>query len=236
MSVRRFLPGLVGLILLPSIAAAGASFPATVLERHGFWGTAPNDTCCEARLAGWGPKGQPVVLSSGWDQNQESFRFALDIHDPAKDEPEELLSQEAFRDDESLPFACRTKEPILRCLWKSKEAKIKAIFAKFKIRPASGAKYLGLPPYEVDWVQKPASNEPPMAFDQTPNGLVFHLPDTSLPGYHLLPLGMVRSTSPHARIMVMRLNSWDKYDDAPIERGVRFVAMPTSDPHPRRKR
>jgi len=223
------LPGCVVLALSMVGSIQAQTFPSAVLERHGYWGTQPNDTCCEVRLAGWGPKGEPVVLYSGWDQEQEAFRFALEIHDPAKDGPEEILSVSSFRDDDALPFKCREGQSALKCFWTAREAAIRAAFSKLKVKPVAGAKFLELPPYEVDWIRRPSSGEPPMAFDQGPRGIVFHLPDTSLPGMHLLPLGMIRSASPHARLMVMRLESWDHYDDGPIERGVRFLRMPEAD-------
>lgn len=186
-------------------------------------------------MAGWGPNGEPVVLSSSWDQEQEAFRFSLEYHDPKKDVPEEIESTESFRDDDALPFACRQGESALKCFWNSREREIRRALARLKVKPVQDSKFLELPPYEVDWIRRPSADLPPMSLDVGSNGIVFHLPDTSMPGNHLLPLGMVRSSSPHARWLVMRLESWDRYDDGPIERGVRFLRMPEPERPVRRR-
>ena len=228
-------------VLLSGPALAGLNvrsfgFPEIVLERHGYWGTAPNDTCCEVRMVGWGPKGEPVVASSSWDQDQEAFRFSVEIHDPLKDQPEVILSESSFRDDESLPFGCKEGEDALGCFWRAREPRIRTALSRLKVSPTKGLRMVGLPPYEVDWVSRPSEGMPPMAFDVGVDGIRFHLPDTSLPGLHLLPLGMIHSSSPHSRWLVMRLDSWDRWDDGPIERGVRFLRLPEAERPMRTKR
>jgi len=215
-------------ILVASWAHA-APFPSTLLVRHGFAGTAPNDTCCESRLVGWGPKASPVVLSSGWLDEEGAFRFAVELHDPSGPDPVELFSLRIFRSDDSLPGNCPDSTDLLRCVWTGHTTQIQRALSRARVKLAGTAPLLALPPYTVDWTSGPVADlDTPFSFDDSANQLVFRIPDTASPGLHLLPVGMLNTRAPHGRLIVLRLARHDAWDEPLQDVGVRFVPLPNA--------
>jgi|GEM_PF-1508405 hypothetical protein len=208
-------------------SARAAPFPSTVLVRHGFDGTAPNDTCCESRLVGWGPKASPVVLSSGWVEAEGAFRFALELHDPSGASPVELYSMRVFREDDSFPGVCPDSMDLLRCVWTGHASQIQRELARAKVKLVGTTPLLALPPYSVEWTSDTVANvSTPFSFDDSAGRLVFRIPDTSSPGLHLLPVGLLKTTAPHGRLIVLRLAHNDGRDDPLLDVGVRFLPLP----------
>jgi len=208
-------------------SAHAAPFPSTILVRHGFDGTAPNDTCCESRLVGWGPKASPVVLSSGWVESEGAFRFALELHDPSGANPVELYSLRMFREDDSFPGGCPDSTDLLRCAWTVHASRIQRALSRAKVRLVGTAPLLALPPYTVEWTSDTVANlSTPFSFDDSAGRLGFRIPDTSSPGLHLLPVGLLKTTTPHGRLLVLRLAHNDGWDDPLLDVGVRFLPLP----------
>jgi hypothetical protein len=215
--------------LLAASVACAAPYPPTVLVRHGFAGTAPNDTCCESRLVGWGPKASPVVLSSGWVDEEDAFRFAVEIHDPSGPDPVELFSLRIFRGDDSLPGSCPDSTDLLRCVWTSHATQIQRALSRAKVKLVGTAPLLALPPYTVEWTSDSvADRNTPLSFDDSANQLVFRIPDTASPGLHLLPMGILKTSLPHGRLIVLRLARHDAWDEPLQDVGVRFVPLPNA--------
>lgn len=218
-------------ILGIGIAAVGLAhaspFPSTVLVRHGFAGSSPNDTCCESRLAGWGPKASPVVLSSGWIDEEDAFRFALDLYDPSAVDPVELYSLRIFRGDDSIDGGCPDSTELLRCVWTAHAAEIQRALSRAKVKLAGNPPLLALPPYTVRWTPDPiAGGSTPFSFDDSGGHLVFQIPDTAGPGLHLLPVGVLKTSIPHGRLLVLRLAACANREEPLQDVGVRFVPLP----------
>ena len=222
--VRSFLLGI-------GIAAAGmaqaAPYPSTVLVRHGFAGSSPNDTCCESRLVGWAPKASPVVLSSGWVDDEDAFRFALDLQDPSGVDPVELFSVRIFRGDDSLDGGCRDSTSLLRCVWANHGAEIQRALSRAKVKLAGNPPLLALPPYTVQWTSDPVDGgSTPFSLEDSAGQVVFQISDTSSAGLHLLPVGLLRTTTPHGRLLVLRLATHANWSEPLQDVGVRFVPFP----------
>ena len=221
--VRSVLLG-IGIV---SVGLAHASpYPSTVLVRHGFAGTAPNDTCCESRLVGWGPNASPVVLSSGWVDDEDAVRYALDLYDPTTVDPVELYSIRIFRGDDSLEGGCPDSTELLRCVWSGHSAEIQRALARAKVKLAGSPPLLALPPHTEQWGFDPVpGGSTPFSFDDSAGQLIFHMPDTLSPGLHLLPVGILKTTFPHGRLLVLRLASHGRWDEPLQDVGVRFVPL-----------
>ena len=222
--VHNFLLGI-------GIAAMGLThaspFPSTVLVRHGFAGTQPNDTCCESRLVGWDPKASPVVLSSGWVDDEDAFRFALDLHDLSGTDPVELFSQRIFRGDDSLDGGCPDSTELLRCVWSGHAIEIQRALSRAKVKLAGSPPLLALPPYTVQWTVDPVGGgSTPFSFDDSAGRLVFQIPDPSSSGLHLLPVGVLKTSTPHGRLLVLRLVTHANWAEPLQDVGVRFVPLP----------
>lgn len=230
MIVSGFVSRVRGFLLCVGIAGMGLAnaspYPSTVLVRHGFAGVAPNDTCCESRLAGWGPNASPVVLSSGWIDDEDAFRFAVDLHDPSAVDPVELFSLRIFRGDDSLDGGCPDSTDLLRCVWIRHRAEIQRALSRAKVKLAGNTPLLALPPYLVQWTADPVGGgSAPFSFDDSAGQLVFHIPDTSSSGLHLLPVGVLKTTAPHGRLLVLRLASHANWAEPLQDVGVRFVPL-----------
>lgn len=206
--------------------AHATPFPSTVLVRHGFAGTPPNDTCCESRLVGWGPNASPVVLSSGWVDDEDAVRYALDLYDPAAVDPVELYSLRIFRGDDSLEGGCPDSTELLRCVWSRHAAEIQRALSRAKVKPAGNAPLLALPPHTEQWGFDPVpGGSTPFSFDDSAGQLIFHMPDTLSPGLHLLPVGVLKTTFPHGRLLLLRLTNHGRWDEPLQDVGVRFVPL-----------
>jgi len=221
--VRCFVVG-IGIV---AVGLAHASpFPSTVLVRHGFAGSPPNDTCCESRLVGWGPKASPVVLSSGWVDDEDAVRYALDLYDPMSVDPVELYSIRIFRGDDSLEGGCPDSTELLRCVWTGHAAEIQRALARAKVKLAGNPSLLAIPPHTEQWGVDPLSGgSAPFSFDDSAGRLIFHMSDTLSPGLHLLPVGVLKTTFPHGRLLVLRLASHGRWEEPLQDVGVRFVAL-----------
>jgi hypothetical protein len=227
--VRVFLLG-IGIVSVG--LAHAAPYPSTLLVRHGFAGSEPNDTCCQSLLAGWGPNGSPVVLSSGWIDDEEAFRFSLELHDMVFDLPVELFSLRIYRGVDSLPGGCRDSTDLLRCVWNSHSAQIQKALVRAKVKLVGASPLYALPSFTVEWTEDAVSQggSAPFAFDDSAGHLQFRMPDTSSPGLHLLPVGVLKTTTPHGRLLVLRLARRDHWDEPLQDVGVRFARLPQAAP------
>jgi len=213
------------------------AFPSTPLVRHGYDGTAPNDTCCGSFLAGWAPGGVPVTFTSSWLSDEGAFKYALELQQPGGTLPKELFSVRFFRDDDSLPFACGNGADLLSCSWKAYSEKIRLAFVRSKIQSAKEQPLLALPPFEFQWTSEaPADwNDVPFSLGDSAGVLRFCMVDTDAVALHLLPIGLLKVRSPHGRLLVFRLARRELAYESMQDMGVRFMRMP--DPSaPRRTR
>jgi len=224
--VSRVRVSLLGIGIVVVGLAHAAPYPSTVLVRHGFAGTAPNDTCCESRLVGWAPNSSPVVLSSGWVDDEDAFRYALDLYDPSAVDPVELFSLRIFRGDDSLDGGCADSTELLRCVWSGHASEILRALARAKVKPAGNPPLLAIPPYTVQWTADPVEGgSTPFSFDDSAGLLVFHIPDTSTSGLHLLPIGVLKTTFPHGRLLLLRLATHANWAEPLQDVGLRFVPL-----------
>lgn len=212
-----------------------SAYPSTVLERHGVEGKPVDDTCCQTRLIGWNAEGQIATYSSVFLPEEDSYRFGVDLQDLVNDQPRELFSIRLFRGDDTLGGRCRrTKDP-LRCVWNDNNGRINGALTRAGFRGVTGAKLLPLPPFEIRWT---ADGDPegqgsaPFSMTDSGGRLVFQMPDTSTVGIHLVPAGVLHSTSPRARFLLLKMLRRDIRDDIMTDVGVRFVRWPDSQPVP----
>jgi hypothetical protein len=236
MIVSAFVSRVHRLLFCVGIVAVGlahaAPYPSTLLVRHGFAGSEPNDTCCQSLLVGWGPNATPVVLSSGWIDDEQAIRYSVELHDLVFDLPVELYSLRIFQGDDSLPGGCRDSTNLLRCVWTGHSAEIQRALARAKVKLVGPVPLLALPPFTVQWMTDsvPQSGSAPFAFDDSAGHLQFRMPDTSSPGLHLLPVGVLKTRTPHGRLLVLRLARRDHWDEPMQDVGVRFARLPDAKP------
>jgi hypothetical protein len=214
--------------VVAAATAATPAFPSTLLVRHGYDGAQPNDTCCGSFLAGWGPGGAPVTFSSSWVGDEDAFRYALEIHQPGEPQPKELFSVRFFRDDDSLPFACQGGGSLLACAWETNADRIRKAFARAKAQPSKEQSLLALPPYSMEWTNDPLADGDgvPFSFSDSGGELRFRLVDTDAVALHLVPVALIKTRTPHGRLILLRLARREQPGESMQDLGVRFLRLP----------
>lgn len=204
-------------------------FPSAAINRLGYNGGSPSPLCCESRLIGWTASGSMAVLSSEFSPEQQIFRYAIDLHDPAFMDPDELFSTTFFVSDDSLPMGCEGESDPLRCVWKRNQQQIGDLLRMHGV-DWSPVRMRPVPNLEIQFVPDPlgeaGGGASSVSFFDFSGRLLIEMPDTTDPGLRLSPLGtIVRNRPTPKRYMVMRMYSREVRNGPPRERGVRFLNM-----------
>lgn len=205
-------------------------FPTNDIQSWGYDGGPADEVCCQTRLIGWTASGNVAVLSASYNPVLESFRYAIELHDPGILEPEELFAEELFRGDDSLPEGCPETSDPARCIWKIRQKEIGEILRLHGV-VSTDVRMRPPPPFSVRTIFDPLSpKDAPhsvgLTVSDSAGRLVLEMPDTSGIGLHLWPIGSIARNRPRPiRYLVLRLFERDALQAAPVERGVRLLKV-----------
>jgi hypothetical protein len=205
-------------------------FPTNDIQGWGYDGGPADEICCQNRLIGWTASGSVAVLSANYNPGLESFRYAIELHDPRFLEPEELFAEELFRGDDTLPEGCPGTTDPARCLWKIHQKRIGEILRMHGVT-STDIRMRPPPRFSVRTIFDPLSpkdapNSVGLTVSDSAGRLVLEMPDTTGAGLHLWPIGSIARNRPRPiRYLVLRLFQRDEPKAAPAELGVRLLKL-----------
>lgn len=205
-------------------------FPTNDIQGWGYDGGPADEICCQTRLIGWAAAGNVAVLSASYNSGLESFRYAIELHNPQYLEPEELFAEELFLGDDTLPEGCPGISDPARCIWKVHQKRIGEILRMHGVN-STDIRMRRPPPFSVRTIFDPLSpKDAPhsvgLTVSDSAGRLVLEMPDTSGQGLHLWPIGTIARNRPQPiRYLVLRIFQRDEPKAVPIELGVRLLKL-----------
>lgn len=213
----------------PARIAPPLPFPTTDIHRSGYNSVPPDEICCRDRLIGWTASGNVATLASSYSPDGERFRYAIELHDPAFLEPEELFAIEFFLADDLRPEGCKSASDPLRCIWNLHRREIQATLKMHGVSQ-SEIRMKNPPAFEVQIVTEPLwdplGESVGLTVLDSAGKLVVQMADTSLPGLHLWPIGsIVRNRPTPVRDLVMRAFRKSSQGTATQDMGIRLLRL-----------
>lgn len=205
-------------------------FPTNDIQRWGYDGGPADEICCQTRLIGWTGSGSVAVFAATYAPEEERFKYAIELHDPAYLEPDELFSEELFQGDDTLPEGCAGISDPARCLWKVHQKEIGEILRMNGVQ-STDIRMRRPPPFSVRTIFDPLSGKDAprsvgLTVSDSAGRIVLEMPDTSGAGLHLWPIGSIARNRPRPiRYLVLRLFERTTFQGEPRELGVRLMKI-----------